>query len=150
MGSTLTNLLYHVVFSTKNREPMINADLKDDLHRYIGGIMKSENGILLEIGGMPDHIHLLLKLKPTHAMSEMMKKVKGSSSKWVNEQKRLKRRFSWQTGYGAFSVSESRAAIVSLYIKDQEKHHQTLSFKEEFVRLLKRHHIEYDDQYIWA
>jgi len=150
MGSTLTNLLYHVVFSTKNREPMIGANIRDELYRYIGGIIKGENGILLEIGGMPDHIHLFIKLKPTHEMSEMMKKVKGNSSKWINEQKRLKRRFSWQTGYGAFSVSESRATMVSLYIKDQEKHHHTLSFKDEFVRLLERHHIEYDDQYLWT
>jgi len=129
---------------------MINSNIREDLYRYIGGIIKGEKGILLEIGGKPDHIHLFLKLNPTHEMSEIMRKVKGSSSKWINEQKRLKRKFSWQSGYGAFSVSESRATIVSLYIKDQEKHHKTLSFKDEFVKLLKHHHIEYDDQYLWT
>jgi REP element-mobilizing transposase RayT len=85
MGSTVANLLYHVVFSTKNRERLISAEIRDELYRYIGRIIAGENGILLEIGGLPDHIHIFLKLKPIHSLSEMMRKIKGSSSKWVNE-----------------------------------------------------------------
>ena len=150
MGSTLTNLLFHIVFSTKNRDPIIEIQRRDELYRYIGGIIKGENGILLEIGGMPDHIHLLLKLKPTHSISDMMRKVKGNSSKWMNEKKRLKARFSWQDGYGAFSVSESQVAVVIQYIKEQENRHRTLSFKDEFIRLIELHHIAYDNQYLWT
>ncbi len=149
MGSTLTNLLFHIVFSTKNRDPIIEVKIRGELYRYIGGIVKGENSVLLEIGGMPDHIHLLLKLNPTHSISDMMRKVKGHSSKWINEKNRLKTRFSWQDGYGAFSVSESQAAAVIEYIKEQKNRHKTLSFKDELILLLERHKIEYDDRYIW-
>jgi REP element-mobilizing transposase RayT len=149
MGSTLTNLLYHVVFSTKNRERLITQEIRNDLYRYMGGIITGENGILIEIGGSPDHIHIFLKLKPIHSLSEMMRKIKGNSSKWVNDQKRLVGRFSWQDGYGAFSVSESQAPNVTRYIKNQEHHHQTLSFKDELIKLLKRNRIEYDEHNLW-
>ncbi len=84
MGSTLTNLLYHIVFSTKDREPLILPEIREDLHRYIGGIIKGEGGVTLEIGGMSDHIHMAIKLRPIHALSDIMKKVKGNSSKWLN------------------------------------------------------------------
>ena len=99
MGSTLTNLIYHTIFSTKNREPMIIPEIRLDLHRYLGGILKREGGILLQIGGMADHIHMVFKLKPVHTLSAMMQKVKGSSSKWINEQNRLVDKFAWQDGY---------------------------------------------------
>jgi putative transposase len=84
MGSTLTNLIYHVVFSTKAREPMINQEIRDELYRYMGGIIKGEGGLLIQIGGMPDHIRLVLKLRPIHNLSDIMQKIKGSSSKWIN------------------------------------------------------------------
>jgi REP element-mobilizing transposase RayT len=150
MGSTLTNLIYHVIFSTKDREPAIIPEIRDELHRYLGGIVKGEGGVLLQIGGMADHIHMVIKLKPIYALSEIMKKVKGSSSKWINEQNRLMDRFSWQEGYGAFTVSESQTAAVIRYVGDQENHHRTLSFKEEFVLILKRHEVEYDARYLWT
>jgi REP element-mobilizing transposase RayT len=150
MGSTLTNLIYHVIFSTKDREPAIIPEIRDELHRYLGGIVKGEGGVLLQIGGMPDHIHMVIKLKPIYALSEIMKKVKGSSSKWINEQNRLMDRFSWQEGYGGFTVSESQTASVVRYVGDQEKHHRTLSFKDEFLLILERHEVEYDERYLWT
>lgn len=149
MGSTLTNLVYHVVFSTKARERLIHQELRDELYLYMGGIVKGEGGVLLQIGGMPDHVHLVLKLKPIHNLSEMMQKIKGNSSKWINAQKSPNGRFRWQDGYGAFTVSESQVPVVVKYIKEQEKHHRDLSFKDEFVRILNRHQIEYNEQYLW-
>ncbi len=144
MGSTLTNLLYHVVFSTKDREHLIIPELRDDLHRYMGGIIRGEGGI----GGLSDHIHMVINLKPIHALSDVMKKVKGNSSKWLNEQNRLTGRFSWQDGYGAFSVSESPISTVIRYVREQAKHHRSQSFKDEFIRLLKHHRVEYNEQYL--
>ena len=150
MGSTLTNLAYHVIFSTKNREPLIVPRIRDELFRYMGGIVKGEGGILLQIGGIPDHVHMVIKLKPAHTLSEIMQKVKGGSSKWVNEQKRLSGRFAWQDGYGAFTVSESQIPAVIQYVREQEKHHRNRSFKDEFIRILERHGVEYDDRYLWT
>ena len=149
MGSTLSNLVYHVVFSTKAREPMITHEIRDELYRYIGGIVRGENGILIQIGGIPDHVHLVLKLKPVHKLSEIMQKIKGNSSKWVNGQNRLEGRFGWQDGYGGFTVSESQVAVVVRYVKEQEKHHKKYSFKEEFIRILQYHQVEYNEQYLW-
>ena len=149
MSSTLTNLVYHIVFSTKGREPMIIADIRDELYRYIGGIIRGEGGTLLQIGGMPDHLHLVVKLKPTHELAKIMQKIKGNSSKWVNVQNRFKGRFAWQVGYGAFSVSESQIPVVVGYVKNQANHHQKLSFRDEFTLILERHQVEYDEQYLW-
>ncbi len=150
MASTLTNLVYHIIFSTKNRKPMLIPELQEELYHYIGGIVKGEGGLLLQIGGMPDHVHLAIKLKPVHSLSEVMQKVKGNSSKWINEQKRLTNKFSWQSGYGAFTVSESQIPTVIQYIKNQETHHEVLSFQDEFIRILERHQVEYDAQYLWT
>lgn len=150
MASTLTNLIYHVVFSTKGREPMIVPLIREELYRYIGGIVKNEGGILLQIGGMPDHLHLVIKLKPTHELSKIMQKVKGNTSKWINTQGELKDRFSWQDGYGAFSVSESQVSAVVRYVKGQEAHHRKLSFKDEFTQILERHQVEYEERYLWT
>jgi len=150
MGSTLTNLIYHVIFSTKDRELIISPEIRDEIHRYMGGIVKGEGGVLLQIGGMPDHIHMVIKLKPVYALSEIMQKVKGSSSKWINEQNRLMGRFAWQEGYGAFTVSESQIPAVIRYVRQQENHHRTLSFKDEFILILKRHRMEYDERYLWT
>ena len=149
MASTLANLLYHVVFSTKNRRDSISDEIRDDLHRYMGGIIKGENGILLEIGGTPDHVHLVLKLKPVHTLSDMMRKLKGGSSKWMNENNKTRERFTWQDGYGAFSVSRSQLEHVRQYVKEQEEHHRTFSFRYEYIRLLELHGVEYNDDFLW-
>jgi REP element-mobilizing transposase RayT len=149
MGSTLTNLVYHIIFSTKVRESLITHEIRDELYSYIGGIVKGEGGILFQIGGTSDHIHLLIKLNPVHTLSGVMKKIKGNSSKWINAKKRLMGKFSWQKGYGAFSVSESQIQVVARYIKDQENHHKKLTFQDEFRVILERHQIEYDERYLW-
>lgn len=146
----ITNLLYHVVFSTKSRKPLITESLCNEIHKYIGGIIRGEGGILLEIGGMPDHIHLALKFKADHSVADMMRRIKANSSKWVNEHNKISGRFSWQSGYGAFTVSESQADAVIDYIRRQNEHHRKKTFQEEFVQLLDRHGIQYDERYIWG
>ena len=114
----------------------------------MGGIIKGEGGVLLQAGGTADPIHIIIRLKPVHSLSEMMRKIKGNSSKWINEQKKLKHKFAWQEGYGAFSVSEFRIPAATRYVREQETHHRKQTFKEEFVRILKRHRVAYDGRYI--
>lgn len=150
MAGTYTNLLYHLTFSTCDRIPMISETLKSDLYSYIGGIIRGEGGTLLEINGMPDHVHLLAKFKPTKPVSEMLNRIKAKSSKWVNGEKSNMRKFGWQDGYAAFSVSESQVAPVRRYIQDQESHHSRRSFQDEFRSLLDKHGIEYEERYLWV
>jgi putative transposase len=149
MASTLTNLLYHIVFSTKMRQDVIVPELQTDLYPYIGGIIRGEKGILLKIGGTANHLHILVKFSPVMSVSKMVQHIKGNSSKWVNAERRMACRFAWQRGYGAFSVSESSAEAISSYIEAQEGHHKMMTFQEEFLLLLKKHHIPYDERYIW-
>ena len=149
MPHTYTNLLYHLVFSTKYRAPIITDILRDPLYRFIGGLIREEDGSLIEIGGIEDHVHLLVRLKPTMAVAEALRLVKSNSSKWVNEAGMTRERFQWQTGYGAFSVSKSQVEPVRRYIRDQPQHHQKKTFKEEFVELLKANEMDYDDRYLW-
>ena len=149
MPSTYTNLLYHIVFSTKNRIPLIHQGFQEELYRYTGGIIRAEGGVQLEIGGMSDHIHILAKFKPAISVSDMLAKIKANSSKWVNDHKMKLRKFGWQEGYAAFSVSESQAPAVREYIQTQEEHHRKQTFQEEFIALLERHGIEYDPRYLW-
>lgn len=149
MASTLTNLVYHFVFSTKARNDLISPELAAELYPYIGGVIRGEKGRLLKIGGTANHVHILAMFSPSVSVSEMLRRIKGNSSKWINERKRLRIPFSWQRGYGAFSVSESMLGRVSKYIEDQEDHHKKMTFKEEFLLLLKKHNIEYEERYIW-
>ena len=150
MSGTYTNLLYHVIFSTKDRIPWIEPSFRKDLYRYMGGIVRELGGTPLEIGGVADHVHLLIKLKPTLALADFMRKLKSGSSKWMNEEKMRLRKFGWQDGYAAFSVSTSQASQVKRYIKNQEQHHRRTTFQEEFVRLLRKHGIEYEERYLWT
>ena len=149
MSGTYTNLLYHIVFSTKQRIPLITDSIREELYRYIGGIIRGEGGILLEIGGTADHVHLLAKLKPAAAVSDILRLVKANSSKWANERKRRLRKFGWQDGFGAFTVSESQVVGVREYIRTQETHHRGLSYHDEFRAMLERHGVEYDERYLW-
>jgi putative transposase len=148
MATTFANLLYHIVFSTKDRLPLISAAVQEPIYEYIGGIIRGEGGILLEVGGMPDHVHLLAKFKTDIALSLMVQKIKGKSSKWLNDQSAPTELFKWQEGYGAFSVSESLVKKVRNYIRTQEEHHKRVSFKEELIALLERHRIPYDERYL--
>ncbi|MCO6043809.1 IS200/IS605 family transposase [Aeoliella sp. ICT_H6.2] len=147
MASTFTCLDYHVVFSTKYRKPWIHEEFCEELYQYLGGIIRAEQGCLREIGGMPDHLHLLVGIPPTIAVSDAIRILKASSSKWVNERSDRVAKFQWQIGYAAFTVSVSQRESVCQYIRNQQTHHRQRSFKEEFIELLERHQIEYDPKY---
>ena len=149
MGSTLTNFLSHVVFSTKHRKPLITTDTKDQLYPYIGSIIKGEGGVPLSIGGTADHVHILLKSQAAVSFSNLMQKVKGNSSKWLGDQAWYRGAFSWQRGYSAFSVSQSMAERVDAYIRRQEEHHRKVTFKEELIELLEKHCVTYDERYLF-
>ena len=145
MPDTYTQLRYHLVVSTKHRMPLITAAVRDDLYDYMGGLLRANGGLLLVAGGMPDHVHLLAGWGTTVSVAEMMKDVKGISSRWMNERSdRPPGRFAWQEGYGAFSVSASQVAAVRKYILNQEEHHKKVSFREEYMNLLKKHGIDFN------
>jgi putative transposase len=150
MSSTLTNLLYHIVFSTKNREPIITKPIRADLYKYMGGIIRGEGGTLLEIGGMPDHVHLVVRFKTEPSVATMVKIIKSKSSKWLNEQPKRPGRFEWQRGYAAFTVSMSQLENVRAYVRNQEQHHRRKTFQEELRLMLEKHCVEYDERYLWT
>ena len=143
MARTYTKLIYHIVFSTKERIPLITTEIRDRLYEYLGGVIRGEKGSLMEIGGMPDHVHILARFGAAIAVSEMLKRIKGSSSHWLSQATGTW--FAWQNGYGAFSVSESQVAAVRKYIQQQEEHHKRISFKDELITLLRKHRIEFDE-----
>ena len=149
MASTFTNLLFHIVYSTKYRRRRIHPDNRERLYEYIGGILREQHGKLIEIGGMPDHIHILARLSPKLAISDVLRVTKSNSSKWFNETFRSTIPFSWQVGFAAFSVSASNIHGVRQYIRDQEAHHQDRTFEDEFRTLLNKHGIEFDERYLF-
>lgn len=147
MAHTETNIVLHVIFSTKGRAASISAEFRSDLFAYLGGIVREMQSAALIINGTADHVHMLIRVHPVHSVAEIMRVVKANSSKWVRE--KCNRNFAWRTGYGAFSVSESNLPLVSRYIATQEEHHKKHSFQEEYVAFLKKNHIAYDERYIW-
>ncbi len=149
MAHTYANLLTHVIFSTKNREPLILAPLRDDLLAYVGGIVRELGGSLHAAGARPDHVHFLWSMPATLATADVLRVVKTNSSRWVHRLRRITA-FDWQTGYAAFSVSHSQEPAVVRYIANQEQHHRRVTFQEEFVAFLKAHGVTYDDRYIWS
>jgi len=150
MANTYTCLHYHIVFSTKNRLPWITADIESRVWEYIGGIARQNMMKALKIGGVDDHIHLLLGAGPTVNVSKAVQLIKGGSSKWIHDTFLDLQQFEWQKGYGAFSVSASQLPDVDGYIAKQREHHKKRSFKEEFLTMLKKHGIDYDEQYVWG
>jgi REP element-mobilizing transposase RayT len=147
--STFTNLLFHIVYSTRYRRPTIEKRWQDELYGYVGGIIREHKGTLLCMGGVQDHVHLLAKLSPTIAISDMLRLIKANSSKMINETLRPRIPFEWQSGYAAFSVSGSQFSTVKQYILNQESHHRRKSFQDEFIQLLERHNISYDLRYVF-
>jgi putative transposase len=143
-----TNLLYHIVFATKDRAPVISAAFRPRLHEYLGGTVRGLGGVALEVNGVADHVHLLVRLKPVTSLSDFMSKLKANSSAWAREQ--LNGWLGWQTRYGAFTVSESQTDKVRQYISGQEKRHAKKSFEEEFRSLLKAHGIAFDEAHPWG
>ena len=149
MGHTFTKLVYHCIFSTKGRRAFINETIRQRLYSYIRGILERNEAHALAIGGVADHVHLLIETSPAASVAEMMRIVKTNSSKWVHETFPMHREFAWQSGYGAFSVSSSAVPDVIRYIDNQAEHHRSRPFREELVEFLRRHGIEYDECYIW-
>jgi REP element-mobilizing transposase RayT len=148
MPSTHLSLHYHLVFSTKGRRLFIVPHWRPQLHAYLGGIVRSLGGVPLAVGGTADHVHLLVGLRATHRLADILREVKAGSSEWVHREMGA-REFGWQEGYGAFTVSRSHLIEVSRYIADQEEHHRTLTFQEEYLALLAQHGVEYDERYLW-
>lgn len=149
MAHTFTSLLVHVIFSTKDRRPLLDVDLRPRLLPYIGGIVREAGGTPLVMNGVDDHVHLLLGLPALLSVADAMRLLKTNSSRWVHEQWPQRRAFAWQAGYGAFSVSRSNVDEVERYIAQQEEHHRRLTFQEEYLTFLRRHGIEFDERYVW-
>ena len=149
MSQSLAQILVHLVFSTKGREPQIHDQLREELHAYIGGIIENHRGTLLKAGSVQDHIHLLLAHSRTIAPSELVKEIKIGSAKWIKTKGDRVSGFQWQSGYGIFSISPSHRSAVEDYIAKQEEHHRVVSFQEEYLRLLKKYEIPFDERYVW-
>ena len=147
--STFTKLTYHVVFSTKYRRQTITEEIRQQLYEYIGGIIRAQKGHLIEIGGVEDHIHLLVNFSPVNSVSASVRDIKANSSKWFNELPEVGTRFKWQTGYSAFTVSHSQIETVRQYISNQQEHHRTKTFEQEYIEFLNRHGIEYDRKHLF-
>ncbi len=149
MAGKYLSLLVHFVWSTARREPCISSIWEDRLYGFIGGIVNNKNGKLICGGGMEDHIHLLVSLPSTVDISEIVNAMKSNSSRWIHESFTDQKDFAWQKGYGAFSVSKSGEQGVIKYIRNQREHHRRNDFKQEFLILLQKHEIEYDERYLW-
>ncbi|MFG0286148.1 MAG: IS200/IS605 family transposase [Phycisphaerales bacterium JB039] len=150
MASTLTSILLHIVFSTKNREACIAEAIEPDLHAYIGGICRNNGSALRAAGGTSDHIHLLVSQAKTISTSDLLQQIKGDSSEWIKTRGGEFAGFRWQEGYGAFSIGQSQVGALRRYLAGQKEHHRTRSFQEEFLELLRKYKVEYDERYIWG
>jgi REP-associated tyrosine transposase len=148
VGDSYTNLLFHIIFSTKDRRPLITPDYEVRLYDYIGGTIRNLGGISLALNGTEDHLHLLAKLRPDHALSDVLRKLKANASGWMHRVFPRLEDFTWQRGYGAFTVSQSHVRKVGEYIARQKQHHEKTSFRDEFIQFLVANEIEFDERYI--
>jgi REP element-mobilizing transposase RayT len=149
MPQSLAQVLVHLVFSTKNREPFLTDGLRGELHAVIGGIVREHGGTLLCAGSVADHIHLLLVLPRTSSPSELVRNVKTGSTNWANKRAAIPGGFHWQAGYGLFSISPSHRAALEKYIGAQAEHHKTVTFQEEYRKFLKKYGIVCDEAHLW-
>lgn len=149
MGQSLHVKYSHLVFSTKHRENLILANFEAELYAYLSGIVKDLDGNLIAIGGMSDHVHLLIRDSKKVADVQMMQELKGGSSKWLNGDPKRPGRFAWQAGYGWFSVSPKGLEAAKAYIMNQKEHHKTVTFQEEYRRFLNQYQVDYDERYVW-
>jgi putative transposase len=149
MANTFSQLYVQVVFAVKNRESLIHKNNREELQKYISGIIENRNAKLLAIYCMPNHTHILIGLKPSVLLSDLVRDIKAGSSKFINEKRWIKGKFNWQEGFGAFSYSHSQIGNVIRYINKQETHHQKKSFKVEYLDFLQKFEIDYDDKYLF-
>ena len=149
MSQSLAQIYIHIVFSTKYRKPLIFPEIEEELYAYIGGTIKSLKGNSIKINGVSNHIHILATLPKTITLSKYLEEIKRSSSKWIKTKGSNYKSFSWQRGYGAFSVSSYKVDVVKNYIAKQKEHHKSQDFKEEFIKFLDEYKVEYDEQYLW-
>ncbi len=150
MAYTYSSIYFHHIFSTKNQQKIIRDDLQERLWAYMGGIVRENHMNALSIGGVEDHVHLLLSLPTRFLVSKAIQLIKGGSSHWIHTTFPQYHDFKWQEGYGVFSVSRSKIADLDKYIKNQREHHRIRSFREEFVAFLNEHGIKYDNRYVWG
>jgi REP element-mobilizing transposase RayT len=149
MANTYTQIYIQVVFAVAGRECLISKEHKEEIHRFITGIVTNDGQKLIAINSMPDHIHILIGLKPDMALSDLIRDIKANSARFINGKRWLNGRFYWQEGFGAFSYSHSQLPDVIGYIRNQENHHSKKSFRDEYISLLKRFDIGFDDRYVF-
>jgi len=149
MAGTFSQIYIHIIFAVKGRENLISVSWRDELHKYISGIIRNKEQKPIIVGGMADHIHVLVGLRPAMSISDLVRDIKNNSSKFINDRKLVNGRFSWQEGYGVFSYSHSDVDKVYNYILNQESHHHRNTFKEEFSDLLRAYEINYDEKYLF-
>jgi len=150
MPQSLAQIYLHIVFSTKDRRPFLaDASLRDELHHYLGGICNNNDCPVLRVGGVADHVHILCRFGRTLSVANLVQELKRESSKWVKTKSDSLQDFHWQSGYGAFSISPVHVELVRSYVAKQEEHHRTTSFQDEFLQLLKKYDLEWDERYVW-
>jgi REP element-mobilizing transposase RayT len=149
MPQSLSKLYVHLVFSTKNRDPLILASERENLHAYLAGALNNLESQAIMVGGTTDHVHALFRLSKNLSLAKIVEEIKTTSSKWLKTQGQAFANFHWQSGYAGFSVSPSNADQVVTYIKQQEEHHRVVSFQEEYRKLLERHGVEFNERYVW-
>jgi putative transposase len=149
MGHTYTQLLYHIVTSTKDRRPWLRAEIQQRLHEYLGGAIRDEGGVANLVGGVEDHIHIFARLPQHKSLSDIVRIIKANSSGWIHREFHDLRDFAWQRGFSAFTVSHSQSPRLTTYIANQEMHHRQQSFQDELLGLLRKHNIPYDEDPLW-
>ena len=150
MSQSLSQLYVHIIFHTKYNQPLIGADVEEELYAYIGGIIKANNSIPIKINGIEDHIHILATMSKNIALSKFVEEIKRNSSRWIKTKGEKYHSFSWQGGYAGYSVSQSIVERVKKYIENQKEHHKKVSFKEEYIQFLNEYNVDYDEDYLWT
>jgi putative transposase len=150
MANTYTSLHYHIVFSTKNRHPWIAPKIEERIWKYLGGIARENDMTADRVGGVEDHVHVVVRIPPKLALRKAVQLLKGGSSKWIHDTFPALGKFAWQDGYSAFTVSQSNLRAVIHYVANQREHHRRRTFQDEYRALLERHGIEFDERYLWG
>lgn len=149
MANTYSQIYLHIVFAVKGRQSLIHPKWRDELYKYICGIVNNKQQKVYAIGGVSDHIHILVSIKPNVLISDLVRDIKANSSKWIKEKQFVRGKFEWQEGFGVFSSAQSQLDVLINYINNQEKHHQQKTFKSEYLGLLEKFNVEYDEKYLF-